>query len=122
MHKGGDHCRFVSARTEWIEPILDVEVGEVMGLMSALRWVHELQLHNMDFEMDCKSVVDRLYSNRMYTSDLGAIQSYCKLILATSFMNSQVKFIRRQVNEVAHTFAQVSTSLASFHNFIAVPT
>jgi histone acetyltransferase (RNA polymerase elongator complex component) len=46
------------------------------GLLSALRWVHEL--HNMDFEMDCKSSVDRLYSNRMYTSDLGAI--YPKLL------------------------------------------
>jgi hypothetical protein len=33
MHKGGDHCRFVSARMEWIEHILDVEVGEVMGLV-----------------------------------------------------------------------------------------
>jgi ribonuclease HI len=117
-----DNGRFVSARTEWIEPILDVEVGEAMGLLSALRWVDELQLRNMDFEMDCKRVVDGLNSSRTQTSDLGAILSDCRLILATSFVNSHVKFIRRQANEVAHTLARVSTSLASFHNFIDIPT
>jgi hypothetical protein len=70
-----DHGRFVAARTEWLQPILDVEVGEAMGLLSALRWVNELQLSNMDFEMDCKRVVDGLNSNRTYTSDLCAILS-----------------------------------------------
>jgi ribonuclease HI len=116
-----EHGQFVAARTEWMEPILDVEVGEAMGLLSALIWVVELQLHNMDFEMDCKRVVDGLYSNRTYTSDLGAILSDCRLILATSFVNSHIKFIRRQANEVAHTLTRVSTSLASFHNFIDIP-
>jgi ribonuclease HI len=98
-----------------------VEVGEAMGLLSALRWVNELQLSSLDFEMDCKRVVDGLHSNRTNTSDLGAILSDCRLILATS-LNSHVKFIRRQANEVAHILARVATSLASFHNFIDIPT
>ncbi|MCI31919.1 cytochrome P450, partial [Trifolium medium] len=61
--------------------ILDVEIGEAVGFPRALRWVDELQLRDMDVEMDCKSVVDGLYSHRAYTSDLGAILNDYKLIL-----------------------------------------
>jgi hypothetical protein len=34
-----DQGRFVKAITEWLEPILDVEIGEAMGLLSALKWI-----------------------------------------------------------------------------------
>ncbi|CAJ2636059.1 unnamed protein product [Trifolium pratense] len=42
-------------------------------------------------------------------------------ILASNLVNSDVKFIRRQANEVAHRLAGAATSLASFHNFITIP-
>jgi hypothetical protein len=32
-----DQGHFVKARTEWLEPILDVEIGEAVGLLSALK-------------------------------------------------------------------------------------
>jgi hypothetical protein len=113
---------FVTARTEWREPILDVEIGEAFGLLRALKWTDELQLHNTDFEIDCKRVVDSLYSKRTYNSDLGAILNDCRTMLATNFVNSDVKFIRRQANEVAHKLARVALSLASFHIFSDIPT
>jgi hypothetical protein len=118
----GDHGRYVAAKTEWLSPILDVEIGEAMGLLSALKWVDELQLRGMDFKMDCKRVVDCLYSSRTYNSELGDILRDCRFILATSLVNSHVKFIRRQANEVAHRLAREATSLASFHIFINIPT
>jgi hypothetical protein len=77
----------------------DFEVGEAMGMLSALRWVDGLQLRDIDFEMDCKRVVDGLYSKRIYTFDLGAILSDCRLILTISHVNSHVKFIKRQANK-----------------------
>jgi hypothetical protein len=117
-----DHGRFVAARTQWLEPILDVEIGEAIGLLQALKWVNELQLYDIDFEMDCKRIVDGLYSKKNYRSDLGAILNNCRTILASSFVNSHVKFIRRQANEVAHRLAGAAPSLASFHNFIDIPT
>jgi hypothetical protein len=43
-------------------------------------------------------------------------------MLATNFVNSDVKFIRRQANEVAHKLARVALSLASFHIFSDIPT
>ncbi|GAU39464.1 hypothetical protein TSUD_158950 [Trifolium subterraneum] len=113
---------FVAARTEWMEPILDVDIGEAMGLLRALNWMNEIQLTNVDLEMDCKRVVDSLYSSRTYRSDLGDILSDCRTILTTSLVNSHVKFIRRQANEAAHRLARVATSLANFHNFIDLPT
>jgi hypothetical protein len=113
---------FVTAITEWIKPILDVEIGEAFGLLRALKWTDELQLHNTDFEIDCKRVVDSLYSKRTYNSDLGAILNDCRTMLATNFVNSDVKFIRRQANEVAHKLARVALSLASFHIFSDIPT
>jgi hypothetical protein len=116
------HGSFVAARTEWIEPILDVEIGEVVGLLSALRWVNEMQIRDIDFEMDCKGVVDNLHSSGTYNSDLGDILRDCRIILATNLVTSHVRFIRRQANEVAHRLARVATSLASFHNFIDIPT
>ncbi|PNY09412.1 cytochrome p450 [Trifolium pratense] len=58
--------RFVRVRTERIEHILDVKIGEVIGLLSALKWVDELRLRNMDFEVDCKRVINDIYSNRTY--------------------------------------------------------
>ncbi|GAU39501.1 hypothetical protein TSUD_68650 [Trifolium subterraneum] len=117
-----DQGCFVKARTEWIEPILDVEIGEAMGLLRALKWIDELQLHNTDVEVDCKRVVDGLNSKRNINSDFGAILSDCRSLLATNLVNSNVKFIRRQANEVAHSLARVATSSASFQNFIDIPT
>ncbi|CAJ2632963.1 unnamed protein product [Trifolium pratense] len=116
-----DHGRFVAARTEWIEPIVDVEIGEAIGLLYALKWVEGMQLYDTDFEMDCKKIVDSLHSKRTYLSDLGAILMDCRNILASNLVNSDVKFIRRQANEVAHRLAGAATSLASFHNFITIP-
>jgi hypothetical protein len=40
--------------------------------------------------------------------DLGAILSDCRIMLATSFVNSHVKFIKRRTNEVAHRLTQVA--------------
>jgi hypothetical protein len=59
--------RFVCARTKWFEPILDVGVSKALGLLSALRWIDELQLGDMDIEMDCKRVVDGRYFQHVFT-------------------------------------------------------
>ncbi|PNY01281.1 cytochrome p450 [Trifolium pratense] len=34
-----DQGRFVKAKTEWFEPILDVEIDEAIGLLSTLKWI-----------------------------------------------------------------------------------
>jgi ribonuclease HI len=117
-----DHGRFVLARSEWITPITDVEVGEAIGLIHALRWAGEPQIRDMDFEGDCKRVVDNLYNNKNHASYFGAIIRDRRNLLNTSLMNSHVKFIRRQANEVVHRLAKTAPLLTSFHIHIDIPT
>lgn len=45
-----DHDDFVIAKIEWITPICDVRMREAIGLLSALRWVPELNMSLIDFD------------------------------------------------------------------------
>ncbi|XP_058756628.1 uncharacterized protein LOC131629844 [Vicia villosa] len=116
-----DTGKFIVARTEWFTPCTDVVIGEALGLLKALNWVHNLGYDNMDFELDAKRVVDSVTIPRPNDSDLGAIIGECNRLMALFFRNSHVKFVRRQANEVARALTRVAPSLASFHNFFDIP-
>lgn len=60
-----DDDPFVLAKTEWISPIVFVDIGEALGLLLASEWVHELRLDTVDFELDSKIVLDFLHSTKM---------------------------------------------------------
>jgi hypothetical protein len=107
-----DHGAFISAKTEWFSPKCDVHIGEALGLLSALTWVHELNLGPVEFELDSKRVVDRKF---------GVIVDHCKLIFSSYYRNSSVEFVRRQANEVAHNLAKAATLSASVHVLVDVP-
>jgi ribonuclease HI len=49
---------FVKARTLCIAAHLTVKEGEAFGLLQAIKWVGELGLNNVIFNLDAKSVVD----------------------------------------------------------------
>jgi ribonuclease HI len=98
------------------------DLGEALGLLHAINWVHELQLENVDFELDSENVVTKFHSSREDMSELRDVIRDCQRLHNVFFTNSRVEFIRRQVNEVAHVLARVTTSLASFHIFIEIPT
>ncbi|XP_058775339.1 uncharacterized protein LOC131649602 [Vicia villosa] len=117
-----DKGSFIAARTEWFSPITEVAVGEALGLLASINWVHELGYDNEDFEMDAKSVVDSVNSQQSNYTDCGAIIRECKRLLGGCFRNSHVKFTRRQTNEVAHALARAAPHFSSFHNFTNVPT
>ncbi|XP_058733805.1 uncharacterized protein LOC131605473 [Vicia villosa] len=117
-----DAGQFIAARTEWFSPCTNVAIGEAIGLLTAIKWVINLGFDNVDFELDAKQVVDNVYSVKPNDSDFGAIIDDCKRLITLFFRNSHVKFVRRQVNEVAHALARVTPFLASFHNFTDIPT
>ncbi|XP_045822258.1 uncharacterized protein LOC123915155 [Trifolium pratense] len=116
-----DQGSFVLAKTEWFSPILDINTEEAVGLLHALKWVQELQLENVDFELDSKNVVAKFHSKARDISGLGYVIKDCQYIHNSHFRNSRVEFVRRQANEAAHVLANVASSLASFHIFIDVP-
>jgi hypothetical protein len=46
--------QFVLAKTMWFAPMCSVDEGEALGLYHAMRWINDLQLPNVDFEVDPK--------------------------------------------------------------------
>lgn len=117
-----ENGHFVLARTDCFSPMCDVHVGEALGLLSAMDWVHLLQLGTVDFEMDAKRVVDSI--NSSYTSDVteyGNIISNCKALFSQFYENSCVEFVRRQANEVAHSLAKAALSTASSQILVTIP-
>lgn len=78
--------------------------------------MRDLQLQNLDFEMDSKLVVDSVYGKRIMNLDFGAIINDCCTLHVFDLVTSDVRFIRRQANEVVHRLAR-----ASFHIFINIP-
>ena len=109
------------AKTEWMSPLLDVDLGEALGLLSAMYWVRDLQLGIVYFELDSKIVVDSLYGSKSGVTNFSAVINHCRRLLASDLVSSDVRFIRRQANEVAHSIARVTLRHASFYIHIRIP-
>jgi len=71
--------------------------------------------------MDAKLLVDYFNKGSNNVSEFGAILKDCKRCCNVYFKNSKVEFNRRQVNEVAHTFAREALFLTSPQVFNDVP-
>jgi len=112
---------FVLAKTEWFNPICEVHIGEALGLLSTLNWVHELQLGPVDFELNSKHVVDQFSSPKSDVSEFADIIDNCRALFTQFYVNSSVEFVRRQANEAAHTLAREAALLASFQILVAIP-
>lgn len=104
--------QFVLAKTEQISPILDIDIGESLGLFHAMKQVRDLELNNVVFELDSKHpVVDIVNRNNLDASNFDAIIRDCRHTFSSHFRNSHVEFIKRQNNEVVHNVARVTTFL-----------
>lgn len=42
-----EHDMFMGAKTMWLQPLVDVKVGEALVLLEALEWRRELCFHNL---------------------------------------------------------------------------
>jgi len=111
---------YVIGRTDCLTPLLDVEMGEAIGLLYAMHWVKDLNLVNMDFETDSKVVAESIYKGEG-VSDFMAIIHKCRHLLMTDLANSDVRFIRRQANSVAHSLARETLNYASFQYHLNIP-
>jgi hypothetical protein len=88
----------VLAKTEWLTPLIDVNLGEALGLLSTLQWMCDMRLCIVDFELDSKIVVDRLYGGKSVVSNHNAMINDCRRLLTSDLTTSDVKFIQRQAN------------------------
>lgn len=101
-------------------PLLDVNLGEALGLLSAMHWVRDLQLGIVDFELDSKIVVDSLYGSKSGVSNFSVVINDCRRLLASDLVTSDGRFIRRQTNEVAHSFARVVLRHTNLNIYIKI--
>lgn len=78
----------VRSKIMWFTPLCFVDVGEVLGLYHAIRWIHELQLVNVDFEVDSKRVADYFSKGRGDVTEFGSIMDssiqFCRSFLTNS--------------------------------------
>ncbi|XP_045831568.1 uncharacterized protein LOC123922956 [Trifolium pratense] len=81
---------YVLGKYEQFTPLCDVKIGEALGLLSALNWVHELNLVPVDFELDSKVVEDNLHSNKSDETELGDIIANCRRLFRNLYNNSSV--------------------------------
>jgi len=84
-----DKGSFVLAKIEWILPILKVDEGEDLGILFAIRWLKDLHINNVIFELDSKRVVDSFHSNCRDEYELGAIIRECRNSFPFFFSNSR---------------------------------
>lgn len=80
-----------------------------MALKEALQSVISVQLNNVTFESDSQLVIQAIHSEHVRMSKFCLILLFIKSLLYL-FSNFEVKFIKRQVNSVAHTLAKAVNS------------
>jgi hypothetical protein len=68
-----DQGQFIPTKTGWILPILEVDIGEALGLLSALNWVNKLRLEDVDFKLDSRTIVMRFHNKREDISEFGDV-------------------------------------------------
>ncbi|GAU51416.1 hypothetical protein TSUD_88710 [Trifolium subterraneum] len=77
-------------------------------------------LDRVQFESDSKVLIEAIHMKRRGNSEFLSIV-HDILSLMSSFINFEVKFVRRQANLVAHTLDRAANSWASFHRFENIP-
>jgi len=76
----------------WFTAVCSVDVGEALGLRHAIRWIHELQLTNVDFEVDSKRVADYFNKGRRDVTEFGSIMDSNIQLCSNYLTNSRVEF------------------------------
>jgi hypothetical protein len=112
---------YALAKYDQYSPICDVRIGEALGLLSTLKWVYDLNLGPVDFELDSKLVVDNFHSNKQDVTEFGEIIAHCRRLFSLFYNNSSVEFTRRQANEVAHRLSKAATYVASPQTLVDIP-
>jgi len=112
---------FVLAKAASFPCIYSVDVGEALGLHSAMQWLSDMQFDNFDFETDFKITRDAFHSTQEDIYEFGCIISSCRSLFSSFFTNSKVKFARRQANVVAHVLAGEATFLTSPVVYFNIP-
>lgn len=93
--------------TSWFDEVPKPAEAKAQGLLQAMTWWKELNIHNIIFETDRKSLVDILQNDSHDNSQLYSVISKYKNMFSY-FHNSLVRFVKRPTNHVTHSLARES--------------
>ncbi|GAU30369.1 hypothetical protein TSUD_57800 [Trifolium subterraneum] len=110
----------VSGTTKAYLTVISSVEGEAWTLLLAMEEARHRGLDRVQFESDSKVLVEAIHMQRRGNSEFLSIV-HDILSFMSSFINFEVKFVRRQANLVAHTLARAANSWASFHRFEIIP-
>ncbi|GAU30401.1 hypothetical protein TSUD_364470 [Trifolium subterraneum] len=111
---------FMAGMTQWQQTVISSVEGEAWALLLAMEEARHRGLDRVQFESDSKVLIEVIHMKRRGNSEFLSI-IHDILSLMSSFINFEVKFVRRQANLVAHTLAKAANSWASFHRFENIP-
>ncbi|CAJ2656151.1 unnamed protein product [Trifolium pratense] len=112
--------QFMAVMTQCQQSVISTLEGEARALLLAMKEARHRGLDRVQFESDSQVSVDAIHMKRTDNSEFLSI-IHGIFIFMSSFLNFEVKFVRRQANSVAHTLARVANSWASFHRFEIIP-
>ncbi|GAU19620.1 hypothetical protein TSUD_383140, partial [Trifolium subterraneum] len=111
---------FMAGMTQWQQTVISSVEGEACALLLTMEEARHRGLDRVQFESDSKVLIEAIHMKRSGNSEFLSIV-HDILNLMSSFINFEVKFVRRQTNLIAHTLARVANSWASFHRFENIP-
>ncbi|GAU32459.1 hypothetical protein TSUD_144680 [Trifolium subterraneum] len=111
---------FMAGMTQWQQTVISSVEGEAWALLLTMEEARHRGLDRVQFESDSKVLIEAIHMQRRGNSEFLSIV-HDILILMSSFINFEVKFVRRQANLVAHTLARAANSWASFHRYENIP-
>ncbi|PNX88646.1 cytochrome p450 [Trifolium pratense] len=100
---------FTTELTKWQQVILSIDEGEVWALLQAMKEAKHKGFEQVQFESDSQLLVEAIRTKRRDNSEFLSIVNDI-ILIKLSCANFEVKFIRRQVNLVAHTLARAANS------------
>ncbi|GAU41854.1 hypothetical protein TSUD_366010 [Trifolium subterraneum] len=111
---------FMAGMTQWQQTVTSSVEGEAWALLLAMEEARHRGLNRVQFESDSKVLIEAIHMKRRGNSEFLSIV-HDIIGLMSSFINFEVKFVRRQANLIAHTLARAANSWASFHRFENIP-
>ena len=107
-----EHGEYIAAKMAWYKGLPQLHEAKAQGLNEAINLLGTMRLPSMSIELDCKQVVDDIFSTLRTNSMFKTILDVCKASLK-KFQNFKISFIRKQANNVAHLLARASLSYVS---------
>ncbi|GAU48314.1 hypothetical protein TSUD_405310 [Trifolium subterraneum] len=110
----------MAGMTQWQQTVMSSIEGEAWALLLAMEEARHRGLDRVQFESDSKMLVEAIHMKRRGNSEFLSIV-HDIISFMSSFLNFEVKFVRRQANSVAHALARAANSWSSFHRFENIP-